>query len=223
MRWDQEQPFPDKNASFFVIPLGHRRKFKKTVVLNSIARAVIEEQRGKNDEYVFTNGKDEQYTIYGTKHWAKAWKKAGMPTGPLISSGVDNLRRTFEYRLSVANVPSEVIDVLRGSTKAEIFERRVPVAIENLMDYVERITQRQETTILQAHGEQAKPKLGAWADGRTIRKETKPSASALEDAATFELTGPRRSCHPGSRGGLSISAPASAGRPVSALYLPERL
>jgi integrase len=195
LRWNQLEPFPEGDTSMFVIPLGYRRKLKKVVVLNSIARRIIDAQRGKNDTFVFTNKHNKQYTLYGTKHWQNAWKRAGLPRNKLISLGVDNLRLTFEHRLSVAGVSQEDIDILRGSTKAEVFERRVPLAIQRLIECAEKITERREATIVQAHGVKSKLTPGKWVDRRRLPgrrekgKRVGEAAQPTPDPSTFELTG----------------------------------
>ena len=64
LRWDWEVDIPELNTNIFVIPgrkheyadgiwPGEKNKEDQVVVLNRIARSVIEEQRGKHDTYVF--------------------------------------------------------------------------------------------------------------------------------------------------------------------------
>jgi hypothetical protein len=153
----------------FIIPLGHRRQFKKVVALNSVAKQIVEEQRGKNPVYVFTNRQGKQFTTYGSKSLAQCWKRAGLPTGTLIQTGVENLRDTFEHRLRVAKVSQEDIDILKGSTKADALERNQAPAVGNMIDCLEKITERVETTIVQKHNVKSNLNPGSWTDRRKWR------------------------------------------------------
>jgi hypothetical protein len=91
LKWSQEVQFPDRNTTYFSVPLGHRAQGKmRSVPLNSIAKRVIEEQWGKNKTYVFTNLRNNQYANYGVIHWTRAWKRAKLPKGKLVTKGVEN-------------------------------------------------------------------------------------------------------------------------------------
>jgi integrase len=167
LRWDQFRE--EKGVTYFVVPVGWRRGITRPVVLNSIARQVIEEQKGKNAEFVFTTRKNKQYTGYGTRDWNVAWKRAGMPTGKLINVGCDNLRKTFEYRLAVAGVSPQDVEILRGSTKAEIYERGVPPPVDHLAKCLEKITVPTDGAIAQTHGKPSKLNKGKWFDKRKLK------------------------------------------------------
>lgn len=55
LRWEREQPMPDLNTSVFIIPAAYvKNRLKRVVVLNRIAQSVIEAQRGRHPEFVFT-------------------------------------------------------------------------------------------------------------------------------------------------------------------------
>ena len=64
MRWEWEVDIPELNTCIFMIPgrkseyvdgvwPGEKNKEDQVVVLNRVARSVIEEQRGKHGTYVF--------------------------------------------------------------------------------------------------------------------------------------------------------------------------
>jgi hypothetical protein len=192
LRWDQEEQFAERETSVFVLPLGHRRKFKKYVALNSIARQIIQQQRGKNPTYVFTNNKGKQFTNYGTKMFVDAWTRAGLPKSKMIQTGVENLRDTFEYRLRVANVAQEDIEILKGSTKADSLERNRLPSIGSMIDNLEKITVRPANeTIFQKHDVKWTPKPGKWSDRRTWRGRRKKGqhlADPSQRSAASELT-----------------------------------
>ena len=55
LRWDWEITVPEIGASVFVIPAERaKNREERVVMLNRIAREVIERQRGKHPERVFT-------------------------------------------------------------------------------------------------------------------------------------------------------------------------
>ncbi len=55
LRWDWEVPVPELDTSVFIVP-GERVKNRedRVVVLNRVARSVVEEVRGMHAEHVFT-------------------------------------------------------------------------------------------------------------------------------------------------------------------------
>lgn len=146
LRWDQERPYTERDTSYFVVRLGH--KYNKVVVLNSTAKEIIEKQRGKNVEYVFTAKNGGQFKNFGDNSWLKAWIKAKLPSDKMTLKGVENLRLTFGHRLRGAGVLQEDIDMLMGSTKAHVLQRYSQPDISNLIDCVEKIVERKEITIV---------------------------------------------------------------------------
>jgi hypothetical protein len=55
LRWEWEIPIPELESSVFIIPRERvKDRQDRLVVLNSVARSVIEEVRGENPDYVFT-------------------------------------------------------------------------------------------------------------------------------------------------------------------------
>ena len=58
LRWDWEVQVPELDTSLFILPnydqFETKNSHERIVVLNSIARRVIDEQRGKHREFVFT-------------------------------------------------------------------------------------------------------------------------------------------------------------------------
>jgi integrase len=79
-----------QELDIFVLP-GHRTKNseERIVPLNSTARAIIEAQRGKHDEYVFTFKGNPVLRING-----HAWRKARIRAN-LTQCRVHDLRHTL--------------------------------------------------------------------------------------------------------------------------------
>jgi len=102
LKWSYEVDYPLLKTSVFVIPrhlVKNRRD--RLVILNRVSREVIDSQRGKHEEYVFTFEGKPVKRIYNRK-WRMAREKAGLP-----QVRVHDLKHTFGRRLRAADVPEE--------------------------------------------------------------------------------------------------------------------
>ena len=125
LKWQWEVKVPEVKRSVFLIPPEFhktgkslkRTKQSLVVILNDAAWSVINEQRGKNDEYVFVYRQERRknfdlapvmkYHRIGTMNnnaWQSAREKAG-----LSSVRVHDLRHTCGTRLRAAGVSHEEI------------------------------------------------------------------------------------------------------------------
>lgn len=97
MRWEWEIVTPYGNI--FVIPGKNvKNREDRLVVLNKIAREVIEEVRGQHPDYVFTHEGKPFYRMM-----TSSWKKIRVNVGlPFIC--VHDLKHTFGRRLRAAGV-----------------------------------------------------------------------------------------------------------------------
>ena len=68
-------------------------------MMNAEARAVINRQRGKSSEYVFTYSKGKPIDRINTKAWRRAREEAGLP-----QVRVHDLKHTFGRRLRAKGV-----------------------------------------------------------------------------------------------------------------------
>ncbi len=102
LRWDWEVKIPLFEIGFvFIIP-GSRVKNGKDrlVIMNKAARTVVEKQRGKHGEFVFTyRGKPLTHML--NNGWRKARNRVG------LSVRVHDLKHTFGRRLRAAGVSFE--------------------------------------------------------------------------------------------------------------------
>lgn len=146
LRWEWLQPLPELGASMFHVPQqkGNKR-WTRYVLLNSVARRIIDAQRGNDSEFVFISRRGTPLDI-GGKVFTKRWRKAGLPSGPGIRPGVEALRFTFGHRLRAAGVSAEDRDFLIGSSRASDLERNAAPDFGHLLECVERVTVRRETT-----------------------------------------------------------------------------
>jgi integrase len=109
LRWEWEFEVPGLDTTVFVIPKEHvKNKQDRVVVLNTVARQVIEEARGENPECVFTyRGKPVKAMC--RNGWKEARKRAGLP-----DFHVHDLKHTFGRRLRAAGVSFEDMQTLLG-------------------------------------------------------------------------------------------------------------
>jgi integrase len=78
LRWEWEIRVPELDTSVFVIPgFAHKNGEDRLVVLNRIAKSVVEEQRGKHRQWVFAYDGRPFHRLYCT-----AWKNGRVRAAP---------------------------------------------------------------------------------------------------------------------------------------------
>lgn len=146
LRWDWLRDV--EGNLVVVIPEGFAKNEDERVVpLNSVARRVVEAQRGNHPERVFTyrKGKKEPKILpVGKMHntaWKRAWKAAGLPeTGVL--RGPHNLRHTFGRRLRAAGVAVETRKALLGHRNGDITTHYSAAEVNELLIAAELAVRR---------------------------------------------------------------------------------
>lgn len=142
LRWDWEVKIPDMGISVFVLPESYTKtRTERVVVLNCVARRIIEGRRGINETYVFTY-RDRPMGALNNTAWRRAWRKAGLPVKKGIRRGVHNLRHTFGRRLRSAGVPEETRSTLMGHANGSITTHYSAAELQELLDAVEKIVDR---------------------------------------------------------------------------------
>jgi integrase len=131
LMWSEEM----QELDIFVLP-GHRTKNseERIVPLNSTARAIIEAQRGKHDDYVFTFKGNPVLRING-----HAWRKARIRAN-LTQCRVHDLRHTFGRRLRAAGVSFENRQDLLGHKSSRITDHYCRAEIDELKEAVENLS-----------------------------------------------------------------------------------
>lgn len=131
LRWDEE----NQGLGIFVLP-GERIKNgeDRIVPLNSVAKAIIDAQRGKHDEYVFTFKGEPVLRING-----HAWRKARTRAN-LSQCRVHDLRHTFGRRLKAAGVSYENRQDLLGHKSSRITDHYCKAELDELKGAVERLS-----------------------------------------------------------------------------------
>ncbi len=164
LRWDWEIEIPELNASVFIIPAlfsedgmhGVKNREDRLVVLNAVARSVIDARRGINPDYVFTRrGKKlgcMNNTAWqgGRKRAAKKYKERFAKEAPwgFEHLRIHDLKHTFGRRLRAARVPFETRQVLLGHKNGSITTHYSATEIGELIEGVDRIDASRSTPVL---------------------------------------------------------------------------
>ena len=142
LRWDWEVHIPDLDTSVFILPEGATKtNTARVVVLNSIAKRIIDAQRGNGADYVFPVRGGRRGRLH-TSAWKRAWIKAELPVDETVLKGVHNLRHTFGRRLRAAGVPIETRKLLMGHANGDITTHYSAAELGELLSAAERITDR---------------------------------------------------------------------------------
>jgi len=150
LRWDWEVRVPELNTSIFITPgkrikypdglwPGEKNKEDQIVVLNSIARSIVEAQRGIDETYVFPLEGRRIGRMHNTA-WKNAWKKAKLPMDDSFNKGPHNLKHTFGRRLRSAGISLETRKVLLHHTSGDITTHYSGAELEELINAVEKIS-----------------------------------------------------------------------------------
>jgi integrase len=154
LKWEYEVKVPELDTSVFVIP-GERIKNgeERLVVLNRVAKSVVESLRGLHPVNVFVRnlGKDAAARplakIYNTawkgarERAADAWEKEHKETAPagLRKIRVHDLKHTFGRRLRAAGVSFEDRQDLLGHRSGRITTHYSQAELTSLIEAAERV------------------------------------------------------------------------------------
>jgi integrase len=121
LRWEWEVAVPQLDTMVFIIPSGRvKNGNERLVVLNRIARSVVDARRGTHPANVFTyDGRPIRRML--TSGWIRARRKAG-----LTHVRVHDLKHTFGRRLRAAGVSFEDRQDLLGHRSGRITTHTLP-------------------------------------------------------------------------------------------------
>ncbi|MEZ3137331.1 tyrosine-type recombinase/integrase [Stutzerimonas kunmingensis] len=164
LRWDWEIPVPELGTSVFLIPAnfggrhenaGVKNGDERLIVLNRVAKSVIEGQRGLDPLWVFPYGQPDKDGNATPMHrmndsaWRKARKRAAAmyeqrvkrtaPAG-FASIRVHDLKHTFGRRLRAAGVTEEDRKVLLGHKNGSITSHYSAAELGKLIDEANKIS-----------------------------------------------------------------------------------
>lgn len=122
----------------FIVP-GElvKNREERLIMLNRVARSVVEEVRGIHPDYVFTYKGHPVQSINNT-----SWKRVRRETG-LHQVRVHDLKHTFGRRLRAAGVPLETRKVLLGHGNSDIKTHYSAPELEELSEAVNRVCEEQ--------------------------------------------------------------------------------
>jgi integrase len=147
LRWSWEIQVPELDTFVFMLPEDVTKNGEeRIVVLNRIARSVVDSQRGIHREYVFTY-KGARISRIGNHAWRKARNRANLP-----QVRVHDLRHTFGHRLRAAGVSFEDRQDLLGHRSGRITTHYSAPDISRLLHAVDSICEQKRTTILRLAG-----------------------------------------------------------------------
>lgn len=159
LRWDWEIKVPELGTSVFLIPAsfggrheksGVKNRDERLVVLNSVARSIIEQQRGVHPEWVFPYG-----VPTGPVHRMNdsAWKKARVRAAAkwkeihetdahpgFASIRIHDLKHTFGRRLRAAGVTEEDRKALLGHKNGSITSHYSAAELDQLIEAANKVS-----------------------------------------------------------------------------------
>ncbi len=139
LRWEWEMAVPALNTSVFLIP-GQQVKNgdERLVVLNRVARSVVEAQRGLHTSHVF-HYRGHSVKKMLTTGWRQARLKVDLP-----QVRVHDLKHTFGRRLRAAGVSFEDRQDLLGHRSGRITTHYSGAELSKLIEAAENVCDRGE-------------------------------------------------------------------------------
>jgi integrase len=157
LRWDWEIPVPELNTSVFLIPYSFGGRNEKSgvkngedrlVVLNGVAKSVVDGQRGQSTEWVFPYKDSALHRMNDT-----AWKKARIRAGKVwqekflrpalpgfVSIRVHDLKHTFGRRLRAAGVSLEDRRALLGHKNGSVTSHYSTAELGQLIEAANKVS-----------------------------------------------------------------------------------
>jgi integrase len=135
--WSWEVAVPEVGSSVFIVPgTDVKNGDDRLVVLNSVARSVIEARRGQHPTHVFTFDGKPVSSMLNTA-WKKARARAGLPM-----VRVHDLKHTFGRRLRAAGVSFEDRQDLLGHRSGRITTHYSAAELSRLIEAAERVAEQ---------------------------------------------------------------------------------
>ncbi|QIE86733.1 tyrosine-type recombinase/integrase [Pseudomonas nitroreducens] len=163
LRWEWEIKVPELGTSVFLIPDGFGGRHEKSgvkngeerlVILNEVARRVIEGQRGLHTSLVFPYGKPDEYGPTAVHRMNdSAWKKARVRAADkwekdhrtqahpgYRSLRIHDLKHTFGRRLRAAGVTEEDRKALLGHKNGSITSHYSAAELDQLIEAANKVS-----------------------------------------------------------------------------------
>ncbi len=164
LQWNWEIAVPELGTSVFLIPAGFggrsarsgvKNRDERLVVLNDVAKSVIEKQRGNHPLYVFPFGKPDGEGNETTVHRMNdsAWKKARIRAAKkwqekflrpahdgFARIRIHDLKHTFGRRLRAAGVTEEDRKALLGHKNGSITSHYSAAELDQLIAAANKVS-----------------------------------------------------------------------------------
>lgn len=163
LSWEWEVRVPELNTSVFIIPpefggrsekSGVKNREDRIVILNDVAKSVIDGQRGLHKTLVFPYEGRALHRMNDTA-WRSARKRAAKKWAEEFGSNphpgfgrvrVHDLKHTFGRRLRAANISHEDRQVLLGHKSGNVTTHYSGAELAALIDAANRISQTKTST-----------------------------------------------------------------------------
>jgi integrase len=134
LRWEWEVKVPELDTFVFIVPGRFvKNGDDRLIVLNRIAKSVVEAQRGQHETHVFTY-RSRPTTRMLNKAWIRARAAAG-----LSQVRVHDLKHTFGRRLRSAGVSFEDRQDLLGHRSSRITTHYSAAELSRLIEAANRV------------------------------------------------------------------------------------
>ncbi|HCU5990586.1 TPA: site-specific integrase [Legionella pneumophila] len=144
LQWDWEIKIPQlSHLMVFIIPAEMvKNGEERLVVCNQTAKSVVDNQRGKHKQFVFTF-KGNPITRINNTGWKEARKKAG-----LEFVRVHDLKHTFGRRLRSVGVSFEDRQDLLGHRSGRITTHYSSAELQNLYEAGNKVCEKQQSGVV---------------------------------------------------------------------------
>jgi integrase len=123
----------------------------RVIVLNDIAKSVIQKRMGEHLKYVFVY-KDHPVNGMNRTAFRKARKRATIKLPNLRNVGIHNLKHTYGARLRVAEVPEEDRGFLTGHKgRMSMTTYYSAPELKKMLEYSNRVCQKNNNLVLLKH------------------------------------------------------------------------
>ena len=125
-----------------------KNRIGRVVVLNNIARSVIQKRHGEHPKYVFAYKGHPVKSMGGTA-FQNARKRAAIKLKSIRNAGIHNLKHTYGARLRAAGVPEEDRNFLTGHKgKMSMTTYYSAPELAKMLEYSNRVCKQNDNLIL---------------------------------------------------------------------------
>ena len=142
LNWEWEVYLEELGCSVFIVPPRHvkGRKGWRPLICNRVAQSIIEEQRGKHPEFVFTYQRGKNHEPHAVETMNNNGWQTARKLVDLQDVRVHDLRHTVGMRLREAGVREETISDILWHSRGTMTAHYSVVQVRELLDALNLIT-----------------------------------------------------------------------------------